>query len=144
MEEKNIEEKKTKGAIKKAKTKTQRKDIIAAQRSAIKNPLALYDKRADTINAFVIKHILPGDLEKDLYYKFEESEPEFKENMAERTKMRRQKSYKENQQGQILKILTLYQMLSRLPISLARLKAGNNLEKLKNEIRQLLTFSYRL
>ena len=29
-------------------------------------------------------------------------------------------------------------MLSRLPISLAPLKAGNNSEKPKNEIRQLL------
>ena len=29
-------------------------------------------------------------------------------------------------------------MLSRLPISLAQLKAGNNSQKLKNEIRQLL------
>ena len=29
-------------------------------------------------------------------------------------------------------------MLTRLPISLAQLKAGNNSEKLKNEIRQLL------
>ena len=29
-------------------------------------------------------------------------------------------------------------MLSRLPISLAELKAGNNSEKLQNEIRQLL------
>ena len=28
-------------------------------------------------------------------------------------------------------------MLSRLPISLAQLKAGNNSEKLKNETRQL-------
>ena len=34
-------------------------------------------------------------------------------------------------------------MLSRLPISLAPLKAGNNSEKLKNEIRQLLHFLYR-
>ena len=32
----------------------------------------------------------------------------------------------------------LNQMLSRLPISLAQLKAGKNSEKLKNEIRQLL------
>ena len=37
-----------------------------------------------------------------------------------------------------LKILTSQQMLSRLPISLAQLKAGNNSKKLKNEIRQLL------
>ena len=35
-----------------------------------------------------------------------------------------------------LKILTPNQMVSRLPISLAQLKAGNNCEKLKNEIRQ--------
>ena len=35
-----------------------------------------------------------------------------------------------------LKILTLNQMLRRLPITLSQLKAGNNSEKLKNEIRQ--------
>ena len=34
-------------------------------------------------------------------------------------------------------------MLSRLPIILAQLKAGNNSEKLKNEIRQLLYYLYR-
>ena len=34
-------------------------------------------------------------------------------------------------------------MFSRLPISLAQLKAGNNSEKLKNEIRQLLYSLYR-
>ena len=39
------------------------------------------------------------------------------------------------QRGQGLKILTPNQMLSRLPISLAQLKAGNNSEKLRNEIR---------
>ena len=38
----------------------------------------------------------------------------------------------EKQQGKGLKILTPSQMLSRLPISLAQLKAGNNSEKLKN------------
>ena len=46
-------------------------------------------------------------------------------------------------QEQGLKILTPNQMLSRLPFSLAQLKAGNNSEKLKNEIRQLLCFLYR-
>ena len=45
--------------------------------------------------------------------------------------------------GQGLKILTPNQMLSRLPITLAQLKAGNNSEKLKNEIRQLLHSLYR-
>ena len=44
----------------------------------------------------------------------------------------------ENQLGKGLKILTPNQMLSRLPISTAQLQVGNNSEKLKNEIRQLL------
>ena len=48
-----------------------------------------------------------------------------------------------SQQGKGLKILTPNQMLSRLPITLAQLKAGNNSEKLKNEIRQLLYTLYR-
>ena len=47
------------------------------------------------------------------------------------------------QQGLELKILTPNQMLSRLPITLAQLKAGNNSEKLKNEIRQILYSLYR-
>ena len=36
------------------------------------------------------------------------------------------------------------QMLSRSPIFLAQLKAGNNPEKLKNEMRQLLYRSKKL
>ena len=39
----------------------------------------------------------------------------------------------QNKEGLRLKILMPDQMLSRLPISLAPLKAGNNPEKLKNE-----------
>ena len=34
-------------------------------------------------------------------------------------------------------------MVSRLPISLAQLKAGNNFEKLKNKLRQMLYSLYR-
>ena len=51
-----------------------------------------------------------------------------------------------NKQKQLvlwLKILTPNQMLSRLPITLAQLKAGNNSEKVKNKIRQLLYSLYR-
>ena len=48
-----------------------------------------------------------------------------------------------NQQGRGLKILTPNQMLSRLPIFLAQVKAGNNSEKLKNEIMQLMYSLYR-
>ena len=50
---------------------------------------------------------------------------------------------RQNQRGQGLKILTPNQMLSRLPISLTHLKARNNSEKVKNEIRQLLYSLYR-
>ena len=49
----------------------------------------------------------------------------------------------QNQQGQGSKILTPNQMLSRLPSALAKLQAGNNSNKLKNEIRQLLYSLYR-
>ena len=42
---------------------------------------------------------------------------------------------KQKQEGQGIKILTPNQMLSRLPISLAQLEAGNNSNKFKNEIR---------
>ena len=37
-----------------------------------------------------------------------------------------------------LKILTPNKLLTRPPILLAKIKAGNNLNKLKNEIRQIL------
>ena len=48
-----------------------------------------------------------------------------------------------NMEGKWRKILTSDQVLSRLPITLAQLKAGNNSEKLKNEIRKLLYSLYR-
>ena len=50
---------------------------------------------------------------------------------------------RKSQTGRGLKILTPNKMLSRLPISLAQAKAGNNSEKLKNEIRQLLHSLYK-
>ena len=42
-----------------------------------------------------------------------------------------------------LKILTNKQMLNRLPTLLAQIQAGNNSNKLKNEIRQILYSLYR-
>ena len=50
---------------------------------------------------------------------------------------------KQNQEGKGLKILISNQMLNRLPIALTQLQAGNNSNKLKNEIRQLLYSLYR-
>ena len=48
-----------------------------------------------------------------------------------------------SQSGEGIKILTPQQMLTRLPILLAQIKAGNNSRELKNEIRQLLYSLYR-
>ena len=50
---------------------------------------------------------------------------------------------KESQEGEGLKILTPNQMLKRLPIALAQVKAGNNSESLLNEIRQIVYSLYR-
>ena len=47
----------------------------------------------------------------------------------------RSESIYETKYGKVLKILISKQMLQRLPIALAQLKAGNNSESLLNEIR---------
>ena len=55
-------------------------------------------------------------------------------------------SYKSKQnetRGKGLKILTPKQMLQRLPIALAQVKAGNNSESLLNEIRQIVYSLYQ-
>ena len=90
-----------------------------------------------------------------------EKEPEFEENVAERTELRRQKKsddkhttdipelekeesaeQRRNQKAEGLKILTPDQMLSRLPIFLPQWNAGNNSKKLKNETRKLFYSLY--
>ena len=45
--------------------------------------------------------------------------------------------------GTGLKILTPKEMLERLPIALAQVKAGNNSESLLNEIRQIVYSLYQ-
>ena len=55
-------------------------------------------------------------------------------------------NYKANQnetKGKVLKILTPKQMLLRLPIALAQVKAGNDSENLLNEIRQIIYSLYQ-
>ena len=51
------------------------------------------------------------------------------------------KHYEKEEKG--LKILTPKQMLQRLPIVLAQVKAGNNSENLLNEIRQIVYSLYQ-
>ena len=57
------------------------------------------------------------------------------------TEMLSDANYKAKQnetKGKGLKLLTPKQMLQRLPIALAQVKAGNNSENLLNEIRQII------
>ena len=46
-------------------------------------------------------------------------------------------------EGKGLKKLILNKLLTRLPILLAQMKVGNNSDKLKNEIRQILYLLYQ-
>ena len=50
----------------------------------------------------------------------------------------------EAKHGRRLKILTLKQMLQRLPISLPQIKSGNTSENFLNEIRQIIYSLYRV
>ena len=56
-----------------------------------------------------------------------------------KTKSKQNKTTK----GTELKILTPKQMLQRLPIALAQVKAGNNSENLLNEIQQIIYSLYQ-
>ena len=50
---------------------------------------------------------------------------------------------KEKNTGADLKNINPIKLLTRIPISLAQIKAGNNSYKLKNEIRQILYLLYQ-
>ena len=81
---------------------------------------------------------LKEEIKKMSEAEMENEDPESRVNIIEKIL----KFNKQNQQEGI-KILTPNQMLNRLPIALAQLQAGNNFNKLKNEIRQLLYSLYR-
>ena len=51
--------------------------------------------------------------------------------------------YDSKQEGTGVKILTPKQMVQRLPIALAQIKAGNNSQSLLNEIRQIVYSLYQ-
>ena len=115
--------------------------IIEAQVTCTKNYARQGNKNEDQI--YVIKKVL------NRMKKIFEKVPEDKKSMIEEDK--KIINIVENifyfnqveQEGEGLKMLTPNQMFSRLPISLAQLKAGNNSEKLKNEDRQILYSLYR-
>ena len=66
--------------------------------------------------------------------------------LNDNAKIRSKAIYKSKQnktEGTGLKILTPKQMLQRLPVALAQVKAGNNSENLLNEIRQVVYSLYQ-
>ena len=99
------------------------------------------NKNNDFVN--VIKSGL-GDLKDDIE-KMSEGEKKLKNQIKYQKLLKKfliLKVQKESRQG--LNILTPDQMLSKLPITLAQIKAGNNTEKFKNEVRLLLYSLCRL
>ena len=50
---------------------------------------------------------------------------------------------KGNKKGHGLKIMTTKQIITSLPILLVQLNAGNNSQKMKNKIRQIVYSVYR-
>ena len=79
------------------------------------------------------------------HFNAKESVIKFIENYALRILEARRLAKEQEGTGanKMLKILTPNQMLKRLPIALAQVKAGNNSESLLNEIRQIVYSLYR-
>ena len=112
---------------------------IKEKDDTLRSAKKLFSIRKEIINAFkegIFPYMGGFQVEKETDEEMDTTimyELESEESAAERR----------NQEGQGLKILTPNQMLRRLPISLAQLEAGNNSEKHKNKIRQLLYSQYR-
>ena len=134
--------------------------VSKKDKNVLLNAMRLYNERRTIIKSFKDRDIKP------FFDKVEKSKQEFDESIEERVKLRRGKTNNNNKQPNTtdmpdletekfaeqrekqeakkgLKVLTPTQMLTRLTISLAQLEAGNNSEKLKNEIKQLLFSLYR-
>ena len=143
-----------------------REYISNKEKGVLLNAMNLYNGRNKIIKLFESKDITPSMY---AYYAksdgVEESGQKFGESIGERVKLRRQKEddktcdeqldttdmpnleteesveQKRKYKGHRLKKITPQQILTRLPISLAQLKAGSNSQKLRNGIRQLLYYS---
>ena len=170
IEEEEIEEKRRRRKEKKEKQEEQDKEqfdldylielIINREKLPINNEL--FKKHFNLENPIFMYKVLNETKDKEKNSKlvnifnsgWEYLEKEIKEMSKE--EIETEKSYnivivvkkifeinKINQEGKGLKILTPNQMLSRLPIVLAQLQGGDNSNKLKNEIRQLLYSLYR-
>ena len=136
-----------------------REYISNKEKGVLLNAMNLYNGRNKINKLFESKDITPSMYAYDAKSDgVEESEQKFDESIGERVKLRRQKvdnktdetgdkqldttdmpdleteesaEQRRKHKGHGLEILTPQKMLSRLPISLAQLKVGNNSQKLK-------------
>ena len=112
-----------------------------------------YNNIVDNIEAIVQKPLLTRSQEKTVEILFlskeilksKDKKTEEQPDTTDITELESEESSEQEKKTKKRRIKNTYtnQMLSRLPITLAQLKAGNNSEKLKNEIRQLLHSLYR-
>ena len=106
----------------------------------------LYETKSKKENNELVNVIKSGLI--DLKNKIKETSEDEKKNIKKPDKIFKiveeiLEFNKQKQSGLGLKILTPNQILSSWPITLAQLKAGNNSEKLKNEITHILYSLYR-
>ena len=126
---------------------------IRSDITKINNMETLYPNQANVLNIlFMVDKIFTGEIKsletnnEGLLEVFKEKSDREKQGSDEQLdtadipELESEESTKQNkeQRGVGPKILTPDQILSRLPITLAQLKSGNNSQKLINEIRQLL------
>ena len=154
MFERNIAEriKSRKGRLDEIERKEQNisNELFKAYFTDYQSPSNIYKKLVETENtktnknkADLIKETLSG-LQKTIHYVPKENAFKIEENKKIMDIVKQILEFNQlNQSGHGLKISTPNQILSRLPITLARLKAGNSSEKLKNEIWQILYSLYR-
>ena len=104
------------------------------------NNINVIEKNSKLVNAFIsgLK-----DLKEEIKEMYEEEIKIEKSDMIVKIVEEILRFNKQKQETKGIKTLTPNQMLSGLPVTLAQLRAGNNSEKLKKEIRQLLYSLYR-
>ena len=79
----------------------------------------------------------------DNWFENEESADTRRKIVKEESDMPLLESNEKVRERKVVKILTPNKLLTRLPILLAQIKAGNNSYKLKNEIKQILYLLYQ-
>ena len=106
------------------------KESVKKERKGLtlKNAIILLTRRQKVLNAFESRIFIRGKQGKGI------------KSISDRVANLSDRKVSDHNQ---LKVLTPKQMLQRLPIALAQVKAGNVLENLLNEIRQIIYYSYR-